>query len=50
MEESNDKNHNKTSQTKMAKAGGISVVTLRKRASDVLRICKVERSKDIKIY
>ena len=40
ISEENDRNPNKISQTKIAKAGGVSVVTLRKRASDVLRFCK----------
>lgn len=31
-------NLDKTSQSKIAKAGGISVVTLRKRASDILKV------------
>ena len=35
-----EENLGKTSQTKLAKAGDISVVTLRKRASDVLKFCK----------
>ncbi len=44
MEENDDRNHDKISQTRMAKAGGISIVTLRKRASDVLRFCKGKNS------
>jgi transcription initiation factor TFIIB len=43
MEENDGRNHNKISQTRMAKAGGISIVTLRKRALDVLRFCKGEK-------
>jgi transcription initiation factor TFIIIB Brf1 subunit/transcription initiation factor TFIIB len=35
-----EENLGKTSQTKLAKAGDISVVTLRKRASDVLKFCR----------
>jgi transcription initiation factor TFIIB len=35
-----EENLDKTSQTKLAKAGDISVVALRKRASDVLKFCK----------
>ena len=38
-----EENLGKTSQTKLAKAGDISVVTLRKRASDVLRICRAKK-------
>jgi transcription initiation factor TFIIB len=38
--EENDRDRNKISQTGIAKAGGISVVTLRKRVSDVLKFCK----------
>jgi transcription initiation factor TFIIB len=44
MNENDDRNHDKISQTRMAKAGGISIVTLRKRALDVLRFCKGENS------